>query len=247
MSGALLYLSELARDIGNTIILWGYDFWGFGRNVKDFPVLGVALNAGLRGLGDTMITLGAKIQATSIMLIFYAGQAQAGELQNAPLIGLTSLIGEITAFFSSPVTYILTRLFLNYPMLVNLFQRPTQWVKDMLGLLNKELTKFINDPRTYINNLVKSGTAYLDQIKGNPVNWILGALGGSFPFVREFLHDPVGWVNRTLGGAITTIQEIMRDPVGYIIEKCVLGLERFTARYSDRLVKVAETIINLIF
>lgn len=146
-----------------------------------------------------------------------------------------------------PYWFVRTAIYNSLRSLYDFWQDPPAYIQGVLIGSLRISYDLLFRPGVFIANVVNEALGDLLNLRSNPRGWIIDRLASVVPDIRQLLNDPRGYIRYQFEILFPDLVRFLRDPDGYIIEKVVIGLERFANQYKDRLVKVVENILNLIF
>lgn len=153
--------------------------------------------------------------------------------------------------------------------LISLILHPFDWIADTIQNYFPDLFRFMQDPIANVLEIITRYTGldwdFLDsplqwvqdkirdlageaiEISRDPIRWLQDRLAEIIPDWWDFIHDARLWVRKRIEEEFPDLIAFLRDPDDFLEDKLLLFLDRFQSKYRNRVVKIAEKIIDVIF
>ena len=209
-------------------------------------------------LGDNLYTWLANISARLIAVVVYIYDMAESWLQvyhylinlvpdvpnlSTLLYYLDDLLSLVRDFFS----YLRNGLRQYFPALFNFNLDPVSYILETIYKFTGLTYAFIHNPNLVITALINAALGDVRNLILNPYNYIVGRLTFGNPLLELLLLQPGLWLRRELNILFPGWERFISNPTDFILETFITGLENLLNRYTARLVKLAEAIINAIF
>ncbi len=134
-----------------------------------------------------------------------------------------------------------------FPALYNFNLDPVAYILETIYRFTGLSYDFVHNPRGVIANMIVDALGDVRNLILNPYVYIVNKLTLGNPLLQLLLLRPDLWLRRELNILFPSWEQFISNPTDFILETFITGLERLLARYVVRLVKIAETIIDVIF
>jgi hypothetical protein len=173
---------------------------------------------------------------------FQSGQGGSSLLQSL-LYWADTLIG----IARDPYWFVRTAIYNSFRSLYDFWQNPPGYIQNVLINSLRVSYDILFRPGVFVANAVNAAMGDLISLRNDPRSWIVDRLASVVPDLRQLLNNPREFVRYQVELLFPELVRFIRDPDGYIVEKVINGLERFLSSYKDRLMKIAENILNIVF
>lgn len=153
--------------------------------------------------------------------------------------------------------------------ILSFIRNPFDWIKDAIREFSYDVRDLIDDPisfiletiyrytgldvdftsnpRGIIRNIVHDIVGDALDILRDPTRLVINVLDNIIPDFGLLIYDPRRWVIEKVQDEFPYIYDLLRDPEQFIEDRIMDILERVQSRYSGRILKLAEKIIQAIF
>lgn len=134
-----------------------------------------------------------------------------------------------------------------FPDLVDLARNARAYIINTIQSQTGLSGEILFNPLRYITRLIDDALGDLKNMVRDPRGYIINKITEALPDIRLFFTNPRSYLINEIKSLFPEIAALVRDPDGYIAEKAIAGFEKLVNRYWQRLAKIAERVLDLIF
>jgi hypothetical protein len=167
-------------------------------------------------------------------------------VSNVPAL-LLSYADDLIEFIRYPQRWIIDILKVYLPALWDILDDPISFVLEIIYRYTGLSLEFIDNPRRIVMDWIREVVGDVREIAQDPIGWIQDRLSEIIPDFWEFVYNARGWVRRQIEDEFPFLMSFLSDPDGFVLNKLEDFLDDLGDRYQEKVIRLAEKILNTIF
>lgn len=242
-----MFVASALRSLGNIFNwLWGA-FYNVSINTQDVYLIGTYLSSvfmSVAGLFDELSNA-AYIAADEFSDFYNWVVDNLGH--NYVIAELIRYADDLINFIKDPFDWIRDIIRDNFPELITIANDPIEWFLETLWRYTGLTPDFTDNPLAFINNIINSAIGNIVAIINDPVPWLSDLMNYLIPDYSLLFYSPADWVRSKFEELFPWAIDLISDPDDYIQNKLESFLDELSDRYIDRVLLIAERILQNIF